>query len=309
VQLHTSGETGPRHDVTVFNAEQTTDFAAIARRVQECQCRSGISGKTFGGSFALLLQEVAANKKYKSNFWVTPQQLSCFVGVELKPGEVGVPFKVKDELTGAERALVFYNAEQTTDPKKIQDCASAPQPLSSQSGKPYPSHIQVALQSASANNQYRSVFWVTSNQLSSFAGVSLKPGSVGVTIRDKDQQTGVERDVTFYNAEQTTDAKAIGARATSVQMCSGFSGRAYPLEVQLKLREIALKRNHKSPYWLTLNQLQYITPPLQLKEGVEGTEVTFQSGQKAIIYNADQTTAPEAVQKHVKALQTGNVHV
>jgi hypothetical protein len=90
-----------------------------------------------GATFPKLHQDafakIAAERGYKSPFWLTEQQLPAFA-TSIKPGEVGVPFSrttlpkaadsrrdhdLDDDATFVATCVFFFNAEQTLHPERF----------------------------------------------------------------------------------------------------------------------------------------------------------------------------------------------
>eukprot|EP00008_Paramoeba_atlantica_P004999 CAMPEP_0201478948 /NCGR_PEP_ID=MMETSP0151_2-20130828/3702_1 /ASSEMBLY_ACC=CAM_ASM_000257 /TAXON_ID=200890 /ORGANISM="Paramoeba atlantica, Strain 621/1 / CCAP 1560/9" /LENGTH=104 /DNA_ID=CAMNT_0047860221 /DNA_START=52 /DNA_END=366 /DNA_ORIENTATION=- len=87
---------------------------------------------------------------------------------------------------------------------------------------------------------------------------------------------------------------------------SAKSGKKYPEQPSKELSVIAEVHLFKSPYWITSTQVRHFDG-LSIKPDVTGFPLTFDfGGGKAVtctIYNADQTTDPSLIERHIEELK------
>jgi len=100
-----------------FNAEQTTRPDVIQRHTAKgLVALSGKTGKPFAFEQQGKLQAAAAERQFKSTYWVTEGQLGSFdPALQLRPGEVGIIVHLRDFKSKKLREILVYNVDQIMD--------------------------------------------------------------------------------------------------------------------------------------------------------------------------------------------------
>jgi hypothetical protein len=229
----------------LYNAEQTSKPNAITKFAQyytpfetgvTTQSRNatyepmdGLTGCPFPNpKFRHILQNTAKAKEYLSPFWVSHEQLKETFGdsITIKEGEEGVMdastntqgVKWGDTQTDPSSSeAVWFNAEQTSSPEAIKARAlRGAVAMSGKTGKAFAHECQEVLQAAAAESKYKSRYWVTEGQLSTFhPPLQVLPGEVGIVLELTDFKTKQKRQILCFNAEQTTGPEIILHHVTS----------------------------------------------------------------------------------------------
>ena len=106
------------------------------------------------------------------------------------------------------------------------------------------------------------------------------------------------------------------SRPTKYTPCSGTTGRPYPGLSSTILSAAAKKHGYKSPYWLTDTQLRALSPGITLKStdepctvlgGMQVDRDGVEFNTLLTMYNAEQTTNPEAVAIRATTAALGEV--
>jgi hypothetical protein len=147
--------------------------------------KSAIDGKLLV-SYQLCLAAAAAERGYKSPFWLTEKQLPAFA-TSIKPGEVGVAPKSSrnPSRTSCGSAVsqdtaghFWFNAEQTMHPERFTEDNCKPMRIVSISGSPVDHVMELFVRGhIISNNLPRDTVWSSEAALRSRAGVSVLPNA------------------------------------------------------------------------------------------------------------------------------------
>lgn len=281
----------------LYNAAQTTD----AKRVEAMKGRLvpyyALTGEKIPGDMAVVFGAQAAN--YPTNRWFSKKELEG-LGLKVKATAkpVTVSFQFKDTVKNADGTEVaqernvtkdFFNVTELETPEVEQKIA-AMYPISASTGRKYHKKIAVALLRVALEKGYSNPFWTTLQNAQSL-GLTVKNTSAGVDI-----SVGKDKTMTFYNAEETSNAGKIASAAYKAQFAprSAMSGAAYPDPANTELVAAALRNRHRSVYWLTQKQAQFLN--VSILPGQQPTEVKTSDG-TIRVFNADQTSDRKAIEE------------
>eukprot|EP00760_Papus_ankaliazontas_P012021 PhM_4_TR15170/c0_g1_i1/m.58631 len=183
----------------LYNVDHVVDKVLIERlrRLYPISVSSGMYYVTPRVVTQLLRRTVEENFTYP--FWVTEYALAP---TEIKIVDDRPAVVTYSELSGQPKTFQVYNAQQTSAPHVVCTMAyeSRSRPLSAITGKPFDHRVSDRLRRAASQLGYKSVFWLTLDQMHSL-GCTLKEAEaahVGIISESSGE-------CALYNAEQTTD--------------------------------------------------------------------------------------------------------
>jgi antirestriction protein ArdC len=273
---------------TLYNASQTSDPARIEAMKGKLRCVNAVSGEKIFSDFASVL---GANKgTYQSNSWILAQDAAA-LGLKVKAGvepiTVTVQYNTEGESTSRTSTHSFYNEESLDDSKVLQKIQKL-YPTSAASGKRYAHSLAMKLLRVALDNNFDSQYWLT------MSGAA----TLNVVIKDATAGTDVvisNKSMTFFNASQTSNPQAVKAAAYKAQYAprSAMSRATYPEPTSSQLAQVALKKHHRSVFWLTEKQATFLG--VQILPNQEPTEIVMNEG-IVRLYNADQTNDRKALE-------------
>ena len=169
------------------------------------------------------------------------------------------------------------------------------------SGRVWPPTMQGPLRDAALAKKFTSTSWLSAEQLLGVPSVALKPGAEGVALTGPDGRPHV-----LYNVQQTTDPAALWKLQLKKEKDAhrnGLTGKAFSSGWEKILSEAATARGYKSPHWVTASQMRFVGGGVDLKAREVGVEVPMGTvGRLNVLYNAEQTTGPDAIKRHANAM-------
>ena len=291
-------------DFMIYNAEQTTDPAKVGTLKDRIITTYALSGEEMNPKSDVASALMASAAKFPTSKWLSDKEVKG-LALALKPNAtpVSVTFKVSDKtalpdgkesVTEREVTMVFYNVADVANPQTVADAAKL-YPVSAATGKAYPSKMALPLLRAAIANKYTSPYWTTLVGVK-MMGLSVKDASAGVDIPG-------EKVMTFFNADQTSNAAKVAVHAykakfqTKFQPRSAMSGAVLTGSASV-LSTAAMKNRHSSVYWLTQKQATFLG--YEITAGQEPTEITMDDKGVIRLFNASQTNSKDAIEARFK---------
>jgi len=164
------------------------------------------------------------------------------------------------------------------------------------SGSTFDEEAQFILAAAAAG-RFTSPYWVRPEALPALFGnvVKVKDGALGVLLPNPPHYSEV---YTWFNAEQTTHPSQVDP-AKAMKMIVSARGHPYPLEVQSKLREVALQKGFQNPCWITEANAKFQFGGIKVGEE---PFIFTEKGAETRMYNLEQVMLPYGVSKMMSAL-------
>ena len=255
---------------------------------------SAISGQHYPKK----ISEELAQKKFKSNVWLTETQMKL-ADVTLKPKERENGYSLTT-IDGIERGVI-YNASQTSSPERVEALTGKLGSFMALTGTEFSRGLAIAF--VKYAGMYPSNEWVTAKQVNMLE-LKLKPGARAVnvaysslsnseTVEADINSTDPEATIPFYNVSDL-ETPEIMKKMRNLYPISASSGRRYTRDIALRLLRAVIKRGFDSPFWLTLGSMQNMG--LRVKGNLAGTTILVnQQGKELVLFNASQTNAPNKV--------------
>ena len=182
---------------------------AITAKTAASRAMSAATGKAYPAAMAETLDKMG----FASYLWLTETQMKS-VGLAVSPAQKDKGFNAKGDFSG----FVLYNAEQTTDPAKVEALKGRMVATNALNGKKMKGKRASAL-TASAS-KFPTNEWVSDWDVKNLP-LALKPNAtpVSVTYKVRDNADGkesvTEREVTtvFFNVADVANPRAVANAA------------------------------------------------------------------------------------------------
>ena len=280
-----------------YNVADVAQPEAVAKAAKMYPV-SASSGKAYSSNMALPMLRAAIANKYTSPYWITLSEAKA-MGLLVKDASAGVEIAVWTSKETPKVMAMFFNAEQTTDPAKVEAFKGRMKPTHALTGEKIDGPLSASAAKFPTNE------WVSDKEVVGLA-LALKPNAtpVSLTIKFTDKmalpdgkESVTEREVTrvFYNVADVAQPEAV-AKAAKMYPVSASSGQAYSSNMALPMLRAAIANKYTSPFWTTLGGAQAMG--LLVKDASAGVEIAVSADKVMTFFNADQTNNAAKVAAH-----------